>query len=171
MILTTSRKPSQRTRSFVRDLERTLNLPYVQRGKLSLKELFEMDKHILSIGEFKANPGTLVVYDVENERRLSSFISVKLQREVCGEKIYNKDGIRIKISKELQDNEEFQKHYEIYDEFLFQHLNVNEDSVITLRLERDAKYLFAMQFYKGRVKIGPLIRVKSIKLFDTLYDK
>ena len=171
MILTTSRKPSQRTRSFVRDLERILNLPYVQRGKLSLKELFKMDKHILLIGEFKANPGMLVVYDVENERMLSSFVSVKLQREICGEKIHNDDGIRIRISKELKDNEEFQKHYEIYDEFLFQHLNVNEDSDITLRLEKDPKYLFAMQFYKGRVKIGPLIRVKSIKLFDTLYNK
>lgn len=117
MILTTSRKPSQRTRSFARDLERTLNIPYVQRGKLSLKEIFEIDKHVLLIGEFKANPGTLVVYDVENEKRLSSFISVKLQREICGEKIYNDDGIRIKISRELKDNEEFQKYYEIYDEF------------------------------------------------------
>ncbi len=168
MILTTSRKPSQRTRSFVRDLERTLNIPYVQRGKLSLKEIFEIDKHVLLIGEFKANPGTLVVYDVENERRLSSFISVKLQREICGEKIYNDDGIRIKISKELKDNEDFQKYYEIYDEFLFQHLNVDENSDIILKLEKDPKYLFAMQFYKGRVKIGPLIRIKSIKLFDSL---
>jgi U3 small nucleolar ribonucleoprotein protein IMP4 len=168
MILTTSRKPSQRTRSFARDLERTLNLPYVQRGKLSLKEVFEIDKHVLLIGEFKANPGTLVVYDVENEKRLSSFISVKLQREICGEKIYNDDGIRIRISKELKDDEEFQKYYEIYDEFLFQHLNIDEDSDITLRLEKDPKYLFAIQFYKGRVKIGPLIRVKSIKLFDSL---
>ena len=168
MILTTSRKPSQRTRSFVRDLERTLNIPYVQRGKLSLKEIFEIDKHVLLIGEFKANPGTLVIYDVENERRLSSFISVKLQREICGEKIYNDDGIRIKISKELKDNEDFQKHYEIYDEFLFQHLNVDENSDIILKLEKDPKYLFAMQFYKGRVKIGPLIRIKSIKLFDSL---
>jgi len=168
MILTTSRKPSQRTRSFARDLERTLNLPYVQRGKLSLKEVFEIDKHVLLIGEFKANPGTLVVYDVENERRLSSFISVKLQREICGEKIYNDNGIRIKISRELKEDEEFQKYYEVYDEFLFQHLNVDDDSEITLRLEKDPKYLFAIQFYKGRVKIGPLIRVKSVKLFDSL---
>ncbi|WP_456373970.1 ribosomal biogenesis protein, partial [Methanocaldococcus sp.] len=111
MIITTSRKPSQRTRSFVRDLERTLNLPYVQRGKLSLKELFEIDKHILLIGEFKANPGTLIVYDVENNRKLSSFISVKLQREICGEKIYNNDGIKIRVSRELQNNEDFKKYY------------------------------------------------------------
>ncbi len=168
MIITTSKKPSQRTRSFARELERTLNIPYVQRGKLSLKEIFEIDKHVLLIGEFKGNPGTLVVYDVENERRLSSFVSVKLQREICGEKIYNDDGIRIKISKELKDNEDFQKHYKIYDEFLFQHLNVDENSDIILKLEKDPKYLFAMQFYKGRVKIGPLIRIKSIKLFDSL---
>ncbi len=170
MIITTSRKPSQRTRSFVRDLERTLNLPYVQRGKLSLKELFEIDKHILLIGEFKANPGTLIVYDVENNRKLSSFISVKLQREICGEKIYNNDGIKIRVSRELQNNEEFKKYYEIYNEFLFQHLNIDEDSNITLKLEKDPKYLFNIQFYKNRVKIGPLIRVKSIKLFDNLYD-
>ncbi len=168
MIITTSKKPSQRTRSFARELERTLNIPYVQRGKLSLKEIFEIDKHVLLIGEFKGNPGTLVVYDVENERRLSSFVSVKLQREICGEKIYNDDGIRIKISKELKDNEDFQKYYEIYDEFLFHHLNVDENSDIILKLEKDPKYLFAMQFYKGRVKIGPLIRIKSIKLFDSL---
>ncbi|MCQ6253460.1 rRNA maturation protein [Methanocaldococcus sp.] len=170
MIITTSRKPSQRTRSFVRDLERTLNLPYVQRGKLSLKELFEIDKHILLIGEFKANPGTLIVYDVENNRKLSSFISVKLQREICGEKIYNNDGIKIRVSRELQNNEDFKKYYEIYNEFLFQHLNIDEDSNITLKLEKDPKYLFNIQFYKNRVKIGPLIRVKSIKLFDNLYD-
>lgn len=152
MILTTSRKPSQRTRSFARDLERTLNIPYVQRGKLSLKEIFEIDKHVLLIGEFKANPGTLVVYDVENEKRLSSFISVKLQREICGEKIYNDDGIRIKISRELKDNEEFQKYYEIYDEFLFQHLNINEDSDITLRLEKTQNIYLLYNFIKGELK-------------------
>ncbi|ENN96576.1 ribosomal biogenesis protein [Methanocaldococcus villosus KIN24-T80] len=170
MILTSSRKPSQRTRSFLRDLERTLNIPYIQRGKLSLKELFEMDKHILLIGEFKGNPGTLMVYDVEREKKLSSFISVKLQREICGEKIYNKDGIKLKVDKRLEDDENFKEFYDIYDKFLFQHLNIDDQSEIVLRLEKDPKYLFAMQFYKNRVKIGPLIRIKSIKLFDKLVE-
>ncbi|ACX73444.1 Brix domain protein [Methanocaldococcus vulcanius M7] len=166
MIITTSRKPSQRTRSFARDLERTLNIPYIQRGKTPLKELFKIDDHILLIGEFKGNPGSLVIYDVENEKTLSSFISVKLQKEICGEKIENKDGIRIKIDKEI--DEETLPYIDLFDKFLFQHLNVNEESNIILKLEKDPKYLFSIQFYKGRVKIGPLIRIKSIKLFDSL---
>ncbi|ADG13171.1 Brix domain protein [Methanocaldococcus infernus ME] len=169
MIITSSRKPSQRTRSFLRDLERTLNLPYIQRGKLSLKELFDIDKHILLIGEFKGNPGTLVVYDVENCKRLSSFITVKLQREICGSKIYNKDGVKLVVDDKLWEKEGFKEIYDNYDKFLFRHLNLNEDAEIILRLERDPKYLFAMQFYKGRAKIGPLIRVKSLKIFDSLY--
>ncbi|WP_456472716.1 rRNA maturation protein [Methanocaldococcus sp.] len=169
MIITSSRKPSQRTRSFLRDLERTLNIPYIQRGKLSLKDLFNIDKHILLIGEFRGNPGTLVVYDAEKNKRLSSFISVKLQREICGTKVYNNDGLKLIVDDKLWENDEFKNIYKSYDEFLFIHLNINDNSNIILRLERDPKYLFAIQFYKNRVKIGPLIRVKSLKIFNSLY--
>ncbi len=160
MIITTSRKPSQRTRSFARDLERVLNIPYIQRGKQPLKELFEIDNHIILIGEFKGNPGTLVFYDVEKEERLSSFITVKLQKEICGEKVKNNNGIKINI----KHNNEF---LPLYNEFFFKHLNLSDDSNFILSVEPD-RYLFAIQFYKDRIKIGPLIRVKSVKHFDSL---
>ncbi|WP_423793103.1 ribosomal biogenesis protein [Methanocaldococcus indicus] len=163
MIITTSRKPSQRTRSFARDLERVLNIPYVQRGKLSLKELFEIDNNILLIGEFRGNPGSLVFYNLEKDKKLSSFITVKLQREICGGKVENNNGIKIKIN---YNNE----YLHLYEEFFFNHFNINNESNFTLSVEKDSKYLFAIQFYKNRVKIGPLIRVKSVKLFDSVWD-
>nr|WP_054858375.1 hypothetical protein [Methanobacterium formicicum] len=40
MLITTSRKPSQRTRIFCRGLERTLNARSVNRGKMSLRDVF-----------------------------------------------------------------------------------------------------------------------------------
>ncbi|MDI9609990.1 MAG: rRNA maturation protein [Archaeoglobales archaeon] len=73
MILTTSRKPSRKTRSFAKALSRFLNWQYVQRGKISLKE-FE-NKRICVISEIKGNPAFLNFYDGDR-KLIEIFLSV-----------------------------------------------------------------------------------------------
>ena len=90
IILTTSRKPSQRTRSFCRDLERTLpTLKYIQRGKSSLTDIInEYGKHrILVLDEIKGNPSRFRLY-VDGLLKYQLLIrGVQLQREILGKKI------------------------------------------------------------------------------------
>ncbi len=62
MILTTSRKPSRRTRSFAKAIARYLNWKYVNRGKKSLEEVFGLDRDVCVISEIKGNPAILHFY-------------------------------------------------------------------------------------------------------------
>lgn len=62
MILTTSRKPSRRTRSFAKALARFANWKYVNRGKMGLKDLVEIFKDFVVVSEIKANPSFLWFY-------------------------------------------------------------------------------------------------------------
>lgn len=73
MILTTSRKPSRKTRSFAKALAKFLNWKYVQRGKASFKE-FEKDEFWM-ISELKGNPAFLNFYE-KGEKVLEISISV-----------------------------------------------------------------------------------------------
>ena len=66
MILTTSRKPSRRTRSLAKALSRFMNWRYVTRGKLSLEDLYSMltkNEYLAIIQEVKGNPAILRVID------------------------------------------------------------------------------------------------------------
>jgi U3 small nucleolar ribonucleoprotein protein IMP4 len=60
MILTTSRKPSRKTRSLAKALSRFMNWRYVQRGKMSFRE-FE-NEELWVISELKGNPAFLSFY-------------------------------------------------------------------------------------------------------------
>ncbi len=62
MILTTSRKPSRRTRRLAKVLARYLNWKYVNRGKMSLEDLAELSRDFCIISEIKANPAFLTFY-------------------------------------------------------------------------------------------------------------
>ncbi|MCS7143524.1 MAG: rRNA maturation protein [Archaeoglobaceae archaeon] len=73
MILTTSRKPSRKTRSFAKALSRFLNWKYVQRGKISLED-FKNEKYCV-ISEIKGNPAFLSFYD-GSKKTFEVFLSV-----------------------------------------------------------------------------------------------
>ncbi len=68
MILTTSRKPSRRTRRLAKVLAWFMNWRYVQRGKLSLEELYSMlnkNENLAIIEEVKGNPAILKIVHPE----------------------------------------------------------------------------------------------------------
>jgi len=92
LILTTSREPSRRTRSFVKDL--TATIPHalkINRGKATLQDLRNtaINKNaygVLVVYERKANPSALVYYELSDSELsrvyLLKITSVKLSREI-----------------------------------------------------------------------------------------
>ncbi len=67
MLITTSRKPSQRTRTFCRGLERVLKARCVNRGKMSLRDVFlkakEMEAdRVVVVSERDGNPNGMEIY-------------------------------------------------------------------------------------------------------------
>jgi len=77
VLLTTSRKPSRKTRSLAKALARFMNWIYINRGKRSMEELFEMcDDKLALIKEVKGNPAILEVLDKNSKLLLRIRFSV-----------------------------------------------------------------------------------------------
>ena len=83
MLITTSRKPSSRTRSFCQSLSHCLNVEYVNRGKMSFRDvLIKADSlgspKIAIISQIKGNPSKIEIYDENGEMLLFLKITVSL---------------------------------------------------------------------------------------------
>ncbi len=90
IVISTSRKPSQRTRTLCKELQILLpSALYIQRGKSNFEELLRHSGQVkarllLLIGEREGNPGSLDLYSVEEtEDSVLSFEieGVRLARE------------------------------------------------------------------------------------------
>ncbi len=91
MILTTSRDPSRRSRSFARVLSKFMNWKYIQRGKRSFESLFDElsdNEKLAVINEIKGNPAILKLYGKDGKEILSLRINVgEIKREKMGDEI------------------------------------------------------------------------------------
>jgi U3 small nucleolar ribonucleoprotein protein IMP4 len=67
MIVTTSRRPGRKTRSFVKILSAYMNWEYIPRGKKSLEEVFSLSPDIVLIEEIKGNPSILKAFKNSSE--------------------------------------------------------------------------------------------------------
>jgi len=67
MIVTTSRKPGRRTRSFVRVLSAYMNWKYIPRGKKNMEDVFSLSPDVAVVEEIKGNPSTLRVFKNSSE--------------------------------------------------------------------------------------------------------
>lgn len=78
MLITTSRKPSTKSRTLCKYLARFLNCNYVNRGKMSFEEIFGFhpDVPILLIGEYHGNPGSFEIFDPSGNYLLSIHMNV-----------------------------------------------------------------------------------------------
>jgi len=61
-IITTSRKPSRKTRRFTKAIARFFNWKYVNRGKMSIESLKSISEDFWIVSEVKGNPAILVLY-------------------------------------------------------------------------------------------------------------
>lgn len=79
MLLTTSRKPSQRTRSFSQKLARAMGWRYVNRGKMSLREvLIESRGPVAVVFERHGNPSRITFLDEKGREQGYVIFSISL---------------------------------------------------------------------------------------------
>ena len=86
MLISTSRKPSQKTRKFCKTLARATGSTSVNRGKMNMRELLlkalELDEVNLAIvNEIKGNPSKITFYSNKGEVLLVMLVGVTLENE------------------------------------------------------------------------------------------
>jgi len=86
MLISTSRKPSQKTRKFCKVLARTTDSTSVNRGKMNMRELLlkalEVDEYnVAVVNEIKGNPSRISFYSNKGELLLTLLIGVTLENE------------------------------------------------------------------------------------------
>lgn len=106
MLITTSRKPSSRTRSFCQDLSHVLNAKYVNRGKMSFREVLLKSatlgfQETAVVSQIKGNPSKIEIYNEKGDLLLFLKITVSLLN-LKGK--INSDAISIRCEiEELKD--------------------------------------------------------------------
>ena len=83
MLISTSRKPSQKTRKFCKNLARLTDSTSVNRGKMNMRELLlkalEVDEFNLAIvNEIKGNPSKITFYSNKGDVLLILLISISM---------------------------------------------------------------------------------------------
>jgi len=83
MLITTSRKPSQKTRTFARSLERVFNAKYINRGKMSLRDVLIKSNNlnfnrIIVISEMKGNPSRIEILSSSGNSLISLNVTVSI---------------------------------------------------------------------------------------------
>ena len=86
MLISTSRKPSQKTRKFCKDLAHATGSSSVNRGKMNMRELLlkalELDEFNLAIvNEIKGNPSKITFYSNNGEVLLAILIGASSQSD------------------------------------------------------------------------------------------
>ena len=86
MLISTSRKPSQKTRKFCKVLARTTDSTSVNRGKMNMRELLlkalEVDEYnVAVVNEIKGNPSRISFYSNKGEFLLTLLVGVTLENE------------------------------------------------------------------------------------------
>lgn len=83
MLISTSRKPSQKTRQFCKNLSHALDFNYVNRGKMNMRELLlkalELDEvNIAVVNQIKGNPSKITFFSNKGEELLTILITVSI---------------------------------------------------------------------------------------------
>ena len=86
MLISTSRKPSQKTRTFCKNFQHAFGFEYVNRGKSSLRELLIKASQLghdslVLVYQIKGNPSKLTFYNLKGEETLALLVSVSTTNE------------------------------------------------------------------------------------------
>ncbi len=86
MLISTSRKPSQKTRKFCKNLARVTGSTSVNRGKMNMRELLlkalELEEvNLAVVNEIKGNPSKITFYSNKGEVLLTILISISQDSE------------------------------------------------------------------------------------------
>ena len=86
VLISTSRKPSQKTRTFCKNLSHVFGFDYTNRGKSSLRDMLvkasQMNHDtLLLVYQIKGNPSKLTFYDLKDQEKLALLISANEMNE------------------------------------------------------------------------------------------
>jgi U3 small nucleolar ribonucleoprotein protein IMP4 len=86
MLISTSRKPSQKTRKFCKNFARTTDSTSVNRGKMNMRELLlealsEDETNLAIVNEIKGNPSRITFYSNKGDELLRILISANISNE------------------------------------------------------------------------------------------
>ncbi len=177
VLITTSHKPSQRTRSFAKDLSSIIPYSIVStRGKKTLDELAIEShrykcKYFLVIGEKKGNPSLIRIYMVDYTGKLPKPVhiasivlrGVTLSRENPEAiKTYGVENIGFDIDKCYSD-ECFKLHDLLYS-ILKEHISNDPD--IVLKLIDTGKHTMLKPVNRLGKTTGPVVRIAKVKIIE-----
>ncbi len=174
-MITTSRRPTRRTRSFCKDLQVALpNAIRVNRGKMSLSDValraLELGAdRIILVSVYKGNPGRIRFFKVSSSEFIEipptiNIAGIKLTREFNKSRRINAGGIFILCSRDY-----VMAHRDFIDKLSYAlkaKVATDANSIpltaSILRIEASKAGFCTLLFsdVKG-VPVGPLIRVKS----------
>ncbi len=156
MLISTSRKPSQKTRKFCKTLARTTDSTSVNRGKMNMRELLlkalELDEiNVAVVNEIKGNPSKITFYSNRGEVLLVLLISVSMD---------NNEKLNIAPSQ-LKIVSSFEKLNVLSDILDLELVDIAEDNFIVISQDNDlvAKINFVNKFGE---KLKFQINVKKI---------
>jgi U3 small nucleolar ribonucleoprotein protein IMP4 len=161
MLITTSRKPSQRTRSFCKSLVGVLNSSYINRGKMSIREVLIKSSElgydkIALISEIKGNPSRIDVKDALGEIILSLDITVGIPNSKADSKSRVKSE-NLKLNSEVSELDQLGN---ILDIPKFTEGTPLENLMVIKR--SDHKYRALVEFYGSNgIETGPKIFIKE----------
>jgi len=86
MLISTSRKPSQKTRSFCKNLSHALDFTYINRGKMNMRDLLLKSSHMnyeltILVYEIKGEPSKITFFSNEAEEKLAILVSVNTTKD------------------------------------------------------------------------------------------
>ena len=165
MLITTSRKPSQRTRSFCKSLNRVFKSEYANRGKMSIRDVLLKSSEIgfnktAVISETKGNPSKIDFYDEKGDILISLDVTVSVPTSM-GSRV-KKDDLSFRCEVDDLGNLA-EKLVEIFDIPECKDQS-KQENILLLRYGVHEKKA-ALEFYDTKgASIGPKIYIKNWKL-------
>lgn len=188
MLITTSRKPSPRTRSFAGSLERVFNSKYINRGKMSMRDVFlklRASDHtkVAVISEMKGNPSRIEFFDPEGDLILSMGVTVsnslgkgRIRKKELKLR-WNLDESNLKEKSDLKDKKDFKEKVisiigvpedpvdSIKTDSLRDKLRQYSSSNLILVKDEDGKAVMEFHDQKGQIT-GPRICIHRCRTDD-----
>ncbi len=185
ILITTSRRPTRRTRSLCNDLARVIpGAVRINRGKLSLEGValraIELGAdRIILVSVYKGNPGKMHFFEVSSEtfKRLGPdmlLAGVKLQRDLGIRSLRRHNSLGVVTTgsanneiRKLADALGYILKSEVYVlDSMERAADLREEKglELILKVEEDRRSLAALSFYSllNEKIVGPIIRVKKL---------
>ncbi len=182
VLLTSSREPSRRTRSFLKDLSSIAPwIMRVNRGKMTFQELVSLSLEegastLLIVGERRGNPSIIRIYDLNdvNEERLPlhaytiflTGISLSRERGHAVQGTFTPSGIVIEAKparREAERNLVLALYKMLGPTNITYDSSEKENLLRVIVSRRRGVYTVAFRYgHQGR-EIGPLLRIDGVK--------